>query len=38
MFLGYCRQMQGQMTELSSELSGKLVDPFGWVRVSALIA
>ncbi|MEO6292165.1 MAG: LysR family transcriptional regulator [Burkholderiaceae bacterium] len=39
-FLAYCRQMQDQMVELSSELSGKISGPSGWVRVtaSALIA
>ena len=34
-FLAYCRQMQDQMAELSSELSGKISGPSGWVRVSA---
>ena len=34
-FLAYCRQMQDQMTGLSSELSGKISRPSGWVRVSA---
>lgn len=34
-FLTYCRQMQDQLSELSSELSGKISGPSGWVRVSA---
>jgi DNA-binding transcriptional LysR family regulator len=34
-FLAYCRQMQDQMAELSSELSGKISGPSGWVRISA---
>jgi DNA-binding transcriptional LysR family regulator len=34
-FLTYCRQMQDQMAALSSELSGKISGPSGWVRVSA---
>jgi DNA-binding transcriptional LysR family regulator len=34
-FLAYCRQVQDQMAELSSELSGKVSDPSGWVRISA---
>lgn len=33
-FLAYCRQMQDQMAELSSELSGKISGPSGWVRIS----
>lgn len=34
-FLAYCHKMQDQMAELSSELSGKISGPSGWVRVSA---
>jgi DNA-binding transcriptional LysR family regulator len=34
-FLAYCRQMQDQMAELSSELTGKVSGPSGWVNVSA---
>lgn len=34
-FLAYCRQMKDQMAELSSELSGKISGPSGWVNVSA---
>jgi DNA-binding transcriptional LysR family regulator len=34
-FLAYCRQMQDQMAELSSELTGKVSGPSGWVRISA---
>jgi DNA-binding transcriptional LysR family regulator len=34
-FLVYCRQMQDKMAELSSELSGKISGPSGWVRISA---
>lgn len=39
-FLAYCREMQDKTAELSSELSGKISGPSGWVRisVSALIA
>ena len=33
-FLAYCRQMQDQMAELSSDLSGKIRGPSGWVRIS----
>jgi DNA-binding transcriptional LysR family regulator len=34
-FLAHCRQMQDHMAELSSELSGKISGPSGWVRISA---
>jgi DNA-binding transcriptional LysR family regulator len=34
-FLTYCHQMQDQLTELSSELTGKVSGPSGWVRISA---
>lgn len=34
-FLTYCHQMQDQLAELSSELTGKVNGPSGWVRISA---
>lgn len=33
-FLAYCRRMQDTLSELSSELSGKISGPSGWVRIS----
>jgi DNA-binding transcriptional LysR family regulator len=36
-FLTYCHQMQVQLAELSSELTGKVSSPSGWVRISVSV-